>query len=85
MDNCKISHKDNEVNGEFIDNPRNEQESEFENGSVKMKVIQGKKNKYPGINLDCSVKVQVKITIPNYIKETLYCFKNAEPESSGTQ
>ena len=40
MDDCKLSHKDSEVNDEFIDTLRNEYESVIEDRSGKIKVSQ---------------------------------------------
>ena len=39
---CKISHQDSKVNDTFINTLRDEYESVFEDGSVKMKMIRGK-------------------------------------------
>ena len=48
-----------------------------------MKTSRGKAHEYLGMNLDYSVKCQVKITILDYIKEMLNCFENEEPKSRG--
>ena len=85
MDDCKLSYQDSEVNDEFINTLRDEYESVFEYGSVKMKVRTLKVNKYLGMTLDNSVKVQVKTTMLDYIKEILECLENVEQKPSGTK
>ena len=71
VDDCKISHQDSKVNEEFINTLYDEYESLFEDGSGKIKARRGKLHDDLGMNFDYSVKVQVKITIMDYINEML--------------
>ena len=64
---CNIVHQDRKLNEKFINTLRDKYKSVFEDGSVKMKVSQGKVHKYLGMNLVYSVKGRVKTTIMDYI------------------
>lgn len=57
----------------------------FEDGSGKMKVSRGKIHKYLGMTLDYSIKGQCKITMLDYIEETLKMFEKVAPKDSGTK
>ena len=48
VDKCKLSHQYRKVNDEFVNTLRDEYESVFEDGSGKIKVIQGKVHEYLG-------------------------------------
>ena len=85
VDDCKLSHVDTKINDGFIETLRDEYESIFEDGSGKMKVSRGKVHEYLGMTLDYSVKGQCKISMPQYIEETLKVFEAAEPNQTGTK
>ena len=85
VDDCKISHVDTGVNDKFIDVLREEYESIFEDGSGKMKVSRGKVHKYLGMTLDYRVKGQCRITMIDYIEETLKAFDKVAPGETGTK
>ena len=52
-------------------------ESIFEDGSGKMTVSRGKVHKYLGMNLDFTVKKQVKISMVEYVKEVIAAWDKA--------
>ena len=71
VDDCNISHQYSKVNDEFINTLHDEYEIIFEDGSGKMKVIQGKVHEYLGMTLDYSLMGQVKITMLDYINNIM--------------
>ena len=58
VDDCKLSHIDSKVLDDTIEWLRQDYESIFEDGSGKMKVSQGQKHKYLGMDLDFSTPGQ---------------------------
>ena len=85
VDDLKLSHADASANDDFIEALKSEYESIFEDGSGKMKVSRGKIHKYLGMTLDYSIKGQCKITMLDYIEETLQMFEKVAPKDSGTK
>jgi hypothetical protein len=77
VDDCKLSHRKTKIMDSMIDYLRQEYESIFEDGSGAMTVIRGKIHKYLGMNLDYTVRGQVKITMFNYVDEILAAFYKA--------
>ena len=58
-----------EVNDKLIHTFSDDYQSVFEYGSGKIKLCPGKVHDYFNMNLYYSVKIQVKITIMDYIRE----------------
>jgi hypothetical protein len=85
VDDCKLSHRKTKVMDSMIEYLRQEYEIIFEDGSGAMTVSRGKIHKYLGMNLDCNVRGQVKITMFDYVDEILAAFDKAEPKGGGTK
>jgi hypothetical protein len=85
VDDCKLSHHKTKVMDSMIEFIRHEYESIFEDGSGAMAVSRGKIHKYLGMNLDYTVRDQVKITMFDYVDEILTTFDKAEPKGGGTK
>jgi hypothetical protein len=85
VDDCKLSHRKTKVMDSMVEYLRQEYESIFEDGSGAMTVSRGKIHKYLGMNLDYTVRCQVKITMFDYIDEILTAFDKAEPKGGGTK
>ena len=51
----------------------------FKDGSVKVKLCQGKIHDYLGMNLYYTIKGEVKITMIPYIKEMIQDFREHDP------
>ena len=51
----------------------------FKDGSEKMKLCRGKIHEYLGMNLDYTIKCEVKITVIPYIKEMIQDFREHDP------
>ncbi len=77
VDDCKISHVSDKVIDKVIEWLKRDYESIFEDGSGKMTVSRGKVHKYLGMNLDFTVKKQVKISMVEYIKEVIAAWDKA--------
>ena len=74
---CKLSHMSPKVLDETIEWLRADYENIFEDGSGAMKVARGKKQKYLGMDLDFSVKGQVRISMCDYVKEIITAWDKA--------
>jgi len=85
VDDCKLSHCSSKENDCMIEHIREEYESIFEDGSGKMVVHRGEVHQYLGMQLDYSVRGQVKITMQQYIEEILAAFEKADPKETGTK
>ena len=77
VDDCKISGY-KKTNDEFIEVIRDEYET-FKDGLGKMTVIQGKKHKHLGMDLDFTTKGEVKVTMAGYTKECIKIFDKVAP------
>ena len=77
VDDCKLLHMSPKVLDEIIEWLRADYENIFEDGSGAMKVARGKKQKYLGMDLDFSVKGQVRISMCNYVKEIITAWDKA--------
>jgi hypothetical protein len=82
---CKLIHGKTKVMDSMIEYLRQEYDSIFEDGSGVMKVSRGKIHKCLGINLDYTVRGQVKITMFDFIDEILTAFDKTEPKGGGTK
>ena len=67
VDDCKLIHKDPNLNDSFIGVIREEYQSIFEDGSGTTKLNRGEVKKYLDMALDYATVVQVKITMLDYI------------------
>jgi hypothetical protein len=85
VDDCKLSHRKTKVMDNTIEYLRQEYESIFEDGSGATVVSRGNIHKYLGMNLDYTVRGQVKITMFDYINEIITAFDKAEPKVGGTK
>jgi hypothetical protein len=85
VDDCKLSHHKTKVTDSMIKYLRQEYESIFEDRSGAMTVSRGKIHKYLGMTLDYTVPGQVKITMLDYVDESLTAFDKAEPKGGGTK
>ena len=83
VDNLKASHVKPKVVDRIVKYLQKEHESIFEDGSGAMSVSQGKVHKYLGMDLNISVRGQVKISMFNFIDEILAAFDKAEPKGAG--
>ena len=82
---CKLRHKDPNINDSFIGLPREEYQIVFEDGSVTIQVKHRKFHKYLGMTLDYSTVGQVNITMLDYIDEILDAFDKEYPAGGGTK
>jgi hypothetical protein len=85
VDDCKLSHHKKKVMDTMIEYLRQEYESIFEYGTGSMTVSRGTIHKYLGMNLDYTVRGQVKITMFDYVEEILTDFYKAETKGCGTK
>jgi hypothetical protein len=74
VDDCKLSHCKKKVMDTIIEYLCEEYESIFEDGTGAMTASRGKIHKYLGMNLDYTVRGQVKITMFDYVDEILNAF-----------
>jgi hypothetical protein len=77
VDECKLSHRKTKVMEIMIEYLRQEYESILEDGSGAMTVSRGKIHKYLGMDLDYTVRGQVKITIFDYVHDILTALDKA--------
>jgi hypothetical protein len=77
VDDCKLTHRKTKVTNSMIEYLRQEYESIFEDGSGAMMMSRGKIHKYLGMTLDYTVRVQVRITIFDYVDDILAAFDKA--------
>jgi hypothetical protein len=85
VDDCKLRHRKTKVMDSMIEYLIQEYESIFDDGSGAMTVSRGKIHKYLGMNLDYTIRGQVKITMLNYVDEIVTAFDKAEPKVGGTK
>ena len=79
VDDIKASHTEEEVFTRMARWPRKTHERLFKDGSGKMKLCRGKVHDYLGMNLDYTIKGEVKITIIPYIKEMIKESREYDP------
>ena len=75
---CKISHVDPKVNNKLIKSLNQEYKSIFYDGTGKMAVNRGKKNKYIGTTLDYSKEGACQITMFENMKSILETFEKVD-------
>ena len=85
VDDCKLSHKQPKQMDMMIKWLREEYESIFEDGSVKMSVIRGKVHTYLGMTLDYTTRGRVKVTMLDHVNDIIVAFEKAEPDSGGVK
>jgi hypothetical protein len=85
VDDCKLSHRKTKVMDSMIEYLRQGYESIFMDGSGTMTVIRGKIHKYLSMTLDYTARVQVKITMFDYVDEILTALDKAEPKGGDTK
>ena len=78
VDDCKLSHASPWVLDEVIEWLQRDYKSIFEDGSGAIKVAHGKKHKYLGMDIDFSVKGQVKISMCDYVKEIVMAWDKVQ-------
>ena len=79
VDNIKASHVKEEVVTRMAKWLRKTYKRLFKDGSGKMKLCRGKVHDYLGMNLDYTIKGEVKITMIPYIKEIIKDFREYDP------
>ena len=79
VDYIKASHVEEEVVTSMAKWLRKTYERIFKDGSVKMKLCRVKVHDYLGMNLDYTIKGEVKITMIPYIKEMIKDFREYDP------
>ena len=77
VDDCKLIHRRIKFNDRMIKWLRQEYESIFKDVSGKMTLSRGKVHKYLCMTLDYTVRVQVKITMIDFLGEVLIDFDKA--------
>ena len=82
VDDIKASHVETEVVTHIAKWIRKAYERLFKDGSSKMKLCRGKFYDYLGMNLDYTIKDEVKITMIPYIKEMIqdFCEHDTSPD-----
>ena len=85
VDDCKLSHANEEDNDRFIETLRIDYESIFEDGSGAMTVTRGKVHEHLGMTLDYRVRGQVKITMFACIKGIIDAWDAIEKKGGGTK
>ena len=85
MDDCKFSHVDPKFNDKFVEVIKQDYESIFEDGSVKMAVNLWKILKYLGMTIDNTTKVLCKIMIFYHINTILETFDKIDPNETRTK
>jgi hypothetical protein len=85
VNDLKASHVKTKVMDRMIKYLHQEYESIFEDGTGEMVVSRGKVHKYLGMDLDYTVRGQVKISMFDYVDKILTAFDKAKPKGAGTK
>ena len=85
VNNLEANHVRPKAEDQIVKYFCQEYQSIFEDGFGVMPVSRGKVCKYLGMDLDYSVRDQVKISMFDYINEILAAFDTVEPKGAGTK
>jgi hypothetical protein len=85
VDDLKASHAKTKSMDRMIKYLRQEYKSIFKDGTAEMVVSQDKTHDYLVITLDCTIRVQAKITIFDYVDAILTAFAIVDLNGAGTK